>query len=157
MGNTQTKLGKMVVGPNCQHVTRLRAAIGRFMLKSPCFQGEHMGRVLEELFGALLGAIVSLDNFRNAVRPHRQDDPITAEQKRLTRTWVLSFVLAMGVVVVAFILDNLLARAGAAIAPGNAFEPLQRGVFFIAAATLTTSTLSMMYCSYRLWRLERGA
>lgn len=126
------------------------------MLKSLCFQGEHMGRVIEELIDALLGAIVSLDNFRNAVRPHRHDDPITAEQKRLTRSWVLSFVLAIGVVVVAFILDSLLARAGAAIAPGNAFEPLQRGVLFIAAAVLITSMLSMMYCGYRLWRLERG-
>jgi hypothetical protein len=116
-----------------------------------------MGRVLEELMGALLGAIVSLDNFRNAVRPHRHDDPITAEQKRLTRSWVLSFVVAVGVVVVALMLDSLLASAGAAIAPGNAFEPLQRGVFFIAAAALGTSALSMTYCGYRLWRLERGA
>lgn len=116
-----------------------------------------MGRVLEELIGALLGAIVSLDNFRNAVRPHRHDDPITAEQKRLTRHWVLSFLLAIGVAVVAFILNSLLASAGAAFAPVNAFEPLQRGVFLIAAAVLITSTLSMTYCGYRLWRLDRGA
>lgn len=116
-----------------------------------------MGRLVEELWSAVLSAIVNLDNFRNGIRPQRHDDPFTAEKKRLTRAWALSFVSSIGVIVAALVLDNLLASAGAAISPSNAFEPLQQGVFWLASAALTTSILTMLYCGYRLWRLERGA
>lgn len=116
-----------------------------------------MRRLVEELVGAVLSAIVNFDNFRNGIRPQRYDDPFTAEKRRLTRAWTLSFMCSIGVVVAAFVLSNLLASVGAATSPGNAFEPLQQGVFWLAAAAFIASTLSMLRCGYRLWRLERGA
>lgn len=115
-----------------------------------------MRPLIHELIGAVLGALLSLDNLRYAIKPDRFDDPIAAEKKRLTRSWVLTFLFAVGVSLVAFVLDDVLGTNGTSIAAKKAFEPLQTGLLVAAAAALAISALSMAYFGYRLWKLERA-
>jgi hypothetical protein len=54
------------------------------------------------------------------------------------------------------VVERFLGILATTCAAAEGLEPIQRGVSLIAGVTIMLLSISMGYCTYRLWRLEKA-